>query len=188
VIQAVFFSPSSGVFHNLEVDRVEQPQNVGTGIAQGIELSLQRQLNFLGLPEVGVLANWTHQLDTYLEDTDGTRRSLPQQADDVFNFALSFESSKIGFSARISYQYLSDIFNELGDNSEEWDDSQNRLDISLRKDLNDYVRVFLKGKNLLGEDEITRLRSMRPDAPGLNPIYSQFYRGMELFGGFEFNF
>jgi outer membrane receptor for ferrienterochelin and colicin len=186
VIQAVFFSPSSGVYHGYEVDRVEQPQNVGTGTAQGIELSLQRQLDFLGLPQVGILANWTHQLDTYLKDPDGAKRSLPQQAEDVFNFALSYESVRLGFSGRISYQHKSKIFMELGDYSEEWDDAENGLDISLRKNLNENVRLFLKGKNLLGEDEITRLKSLRPDYSG-NPIYSRFYRGAEIYGGFEFN-
>ncbi len=187
VIQAVFFTPPGGTYHGYdEVERVEQPQNVGKGTAQGIELSLQRQLDFLGLPQVGILANWTHQLDTYLEDTDGTKRSLPQQADDVFNFALSYESVKLGFSGRISYQYKSKIFNELGDYSEEWDDAYNGLDISLRKNLNKNVRLFLKGKNLLGEDEIRRLKSLRPDFSG-NPIYNRFYQDMHIYGGFEFN-
>lgn len=185
VIQAVFFSPADGIYHGYEVDRVEQPQNVGSGVAQGIELSLQQQLNFIGLPQFGILANWTHQLDTYLEEADGTRRSLPQQAEDMFNLALSYESVKLGFSGRISYQFMSDIFTELGDNSEEWDDAQHMLDISLRKDLNKYVRLFVKGKNLLGTDDITRLKSLRMDYTG-NPIYSQSYKGMEVFGGLEF--
>jgi len=187
VIQSVFFSPASGEYHGYEVDRVEQPQNVGEGTAQGIELSLQRQLDFLGLPQVGILANWTHQLDTYLKEPDGTKRSLPQQAEDVFNFALSYESVRLGFSGRISYQYMSDVFQELGDNSEEWDDARNSLDISLRKNLNKNVRVFLKGKNLLGEDRITRLISLRSENYGANPIYDQSYRDMHIYGGFEFN-
>jgi len=186
VIQAVFFTPADGMYNGYEVDRVEQPQNVGSGVAQGVELSIQQQLGFIGLPQFGILANLTHQLDTYLEEPDGTKRSLPQQADNMFNLALSYESVKIGFSGRISYQFVSDIFTELGDNSEEWDDAMNYLDISLRQNLNKYVRLFLKGKNLLGTDDITRLKSLRPDYSG-NPIYSRSYKGMEIFGGFEFS-
>ena len=193
VIQSVFFRPEEGVYHNLEVDRVEQPQNVGTGIAQGIELSIQRQLDFIGLPQIGILANWTHQLDTYLEDEDGTRRDLPNQAADVYNFALSYENARIGFSGRVSFQHRADIFKELGEFEEEWDDAENDVSISLRQNLTENVRFFVKGKNLLSEDSYTRLRVL--DAvplaglsAGDDVVYSHGYHQMEIYGGFEFSF
>ena len=193
VIQSVFFTPESGVYHNLEVDRVEQPQNVGTGTAKGVEFSIQKQLDFLGLPEVGILANWTHQLDTYLEEEDGTRRDLPQQAADVYNLALSYENARKGFSGRISFQHRSDIFQELGEFEEEWDDAENDLSISLRQNLTKSVRFFIKGKNLLGEDSYTRLRVL--DAVPLaglgvgdDVVYNHGFHQKAIYGGFEFSF
>ena len=193
VIQSVFFSPDDRMYHGYEVDVVEQPQNVGSGKAQGIELSIQRQLDFLGLPEVGILANWTHQIDTYLEEADGTRRDLPQQAEDVYNFALSYENARIGFSGRLSFQHKSAIYQELGEFEEEWDDAENNLDLSLRQNLTKNVRLFLKGKNLLGEDEYTRLRLLYDTGvaglgKGDEVIYSHSYNDMEIYGGFEFVF
>ncbi|MBN2411681.1 TonB-dependent receptor [candidate division KSB1 bacterium] len=193
VIQSVFFSPDDRMYHGYEVDVVEQPQNVGKGKAQGIELSIQRQLDFLGLPEVGILANWTHQMDTYLEEEDGTKRDLPNQAADVYNLALSYENARIGFSGRLSFQHKAAIFKELGEFEEEWDDAENNLDISLRQNLTKNVRFFLKGKNLLGEDEYTRLRLLYDTGIaglglGDEVIYSHSYNDMEIYGGFEFTF
>jgi len=187
VIDAVFFVPASGEFHGYEVDQVEQPQNVGTGTAQGIELSLQRQLDFINLPQVGLLVNWTHQLDTYLEDKNKVKKPLPSQADDVFNLAVSYELPKIGFSGRISYQYVTDIYRGEDDGAEEWLDARNSLDISLRQNLNDNVRLFIKGKNLLSEDSIRRYKSLRPDNYGFMGIYNTSFRGPEIYGGFEFS-
>jgi outer membrane receptor protein involved in Fe transport len=188
VMEEVLFVPESGVFNGYEVVEVEQAQNVGTGIAQGIELSIQRQLDFIGLPEVGILANWTHQLDTYLETTEGERENLPRQADDVYNLALSYEHAKIGFSGRLSYQFVTDIYRGKGTNREEWLDARSSLDLSLRQSLNENVRLFIKGRNLLGEDSIRRRWNMRPDmAINKTNIYNLSHRGMEIFGGFEFS-
>lgn len=187
VMQEIYFTPASGIYNGYEVDEVQQTQNVGTGIAQGIELSVMRQLDFLGLPEIGILANWTHQLDTYLETPDGVKEALPRQADDVFNFAVSFESSKIGFSGRLSYQYVSTIFRGKGSNSEEWLDATNTLDLNVRQRLTSNVKVFLNARNLLGEDKIRQYINLRDDAPADDwHVYNHSHRGMELYGGIEF--
>ena len=188
VIDEVIFTPASGVFNGYEVDQVIQPQNVGTGRAFGLELSLQRQLDFLGIPQVGILANWTHQLDTYLEDMNGEKRSLPSQADNVINLAVSYEMPRIGFSGRLSYNWLSEIFLGFIENGEEWRDARNTLDLTLRQRVAPGVRLFLKGNNLLGEDSIRRFKNLRTDSPNTMHIYDHSFRGQEVYGGFEFSF
>ena len=189
VIQTVEYSYTEDegkLWNGYLVTDVETIENVGTGKAQGIELSVQRQLDFLGLPEIGILANLTHQLDTYLETPEGERESLPRQADDVVNFAVSFESSKIGFTGRLSYQYVSKIFRGKGTNREEWLDATNTLDLNLRQKVTSNVRVFLNARNLLGEDKIRKYKNLRdPEAPSWH-TYNHFKRGMEIYGGIEF--
>ena len=74
------------------------------------------------------------------------------------NLALSYEVASIGFSGRVSYQWVSEIYRGADENSEEWLDAANSLDLSLRQRLTANVRLFLKGKNLLGEDKIRRGR------------------------------
>ena len=195
VMEPVVFHPADREFNGYEVDQVEQIQNVGTGQVFGFELAYQRQFDFIGLPEWGLLANWTHQLDTYLEPydyPDRPRRTLPTQADEVFNLALSYENADIGFSGRISYQHISEIYRERDEGAylEEWYDPRNSLDLTLRKDLFMGVRLFVNGKNLLGEDRITKNKNIRPDraAYGMREwyIYNKSHRVATVWGGLEF--
>lgn len=207
VIQTVeysFLEEDQKEWNGYHVTDVETIENVGTGQALGIELSAQIQLDFLGLPEIGILANLTHQLDTYLiptewdevqkkyvskldEEGQVIKESLPRQANDVVNFAVSFESSKIGFSGRLSYQYVSKIFRGKGTNREEWLDATNTLDLNLRQRVTSNVRVFLNARNILGEDKIRRYKNLREDAPA-DPwyVYNHSYRSMEIYGGIDF--
>lgn len=175
------------VVNGYDVLELEIPENVGSGKAQGIELSIQRQLDFLGLPEIGILANWTHQLEAYLITDEGEKETLPRQAEDVMNIAMSVELSKIGFSGRLSYQYLSKIFNEYDDGAAEWTDARNTLDLNLRQKVTSNVKVFLNARNLLGEDKIRRYQNINEDTSTYNEwfIYDQSHRGMEIYGGIE---
>jgi len=176
------------VVNGYDVLELEIPENVGSGKAQGIELSIQRQLDFLGLPEIGILANLTHQLEAYLINDEGEKETLPRQAEDVVNFAVSVELAKIGFSGRLSYQYLSKIFNEYDDGAAEWDDARNTLDLNVRQRLTSNVKVFLNARNLLGEDKIRRYQNLNEDTSTFEEwfIYNRSHRGMEIYGGIEF--
>ncbi len=194
VMEEVVFEPEDGMYNGYIVTEVEQVQNVGTGQVLGLELAFQRQFDFIGLPEWGLLANWTHQLDTYLDLYDGTRTTLPTQAEDVVNFALSYENSDIGFSGRLSYQYISTIYDGKNDNEyyEVWIDPRNRLDLTLRQHIVRGVRLFVNARNLLGEDRITQrynTRSAEDKATyGMRDwyLYNKSHRQMTFWAGFEF--
>jgi outer membrane receptor protein involved in Fe transport len=195
VMQEISFDPGpDSTFNNFfPVTQVTQMQNVGTGFVNGIEVSLQRQLDFLGLPEWGVLANWTHQLNTYLETPEGEQRQLPTQADDVINLALSYENADIGFSGRISYQYRSEIYRELNMDEywEEWLDPENMLDLTIRQKIVTGLRFFLNAKNLLNDNRVRKNKCIRSDADkqtyGLRDwyVYNTSFRHMRIWGGFE---
>jgi TonB-dependent receptor len=194
VMEPVVFSPADGMYNGYEVDQVEQVQNVGTGQVLGMELAFQRQLDFIGLPEFGLLANYTQQLDTYLQPYEGEQRTLPTQADVVVNVALSYENAGIGFSGRLSYQYISEIYVERneGEYWEEWIDPRNTLDFTLRQKIVRGVRLFVNGRNLLGEDRITKNKNIRSAADkqtyGMRDwyIYNKSHRHTTIWAGFEF--
>ena len=194
VQQEISFSPADREFNGFEVDQVTQMQNVGTGFVNGIEASLQRQLDFVGLPEFGILANWTHQLNTYLETPDGEERQLPTQADDVVNLALSYENANIGFSGRISFTYRSEIYRELNTDEywEEWLDPENMLDLTMRQQLWQGVRFFVNAKNLLSENRVTKFYNNRSASEkstyGMRDwyVYNTSYRAARVWAGFEF--
>jgi hypothetical protein len=191
-MEPVIFHPADRMFNGYEVDQVEQLQNVGTGQVFGLELAYQRQFDFIGLPEWGLLANWTHQLDTYLKPHEGEKRTLPTQADEVINLALSYENADIGFSGRLSFQHISEIYTERDEGAyfEEWIDPRNTLDITLRQNVWQGVRLFVNGRNLLGEDRITKNKNIRPDraAYGMREwyIYNKSHRQATIWGGLEF--
>jgi TonB-dependent receptor len=171
------------------VTDVETWRNVGTGIAQGIELSVQRQLDFLNLPNIGVLANWTHQLDTYLESADGERRALEDVPDDIVNLALSVELPKAGFSSRLSFQHRSISLLERSDNHEEWLKAENNLDLNLRQRITNSVSFIFNARNLLGTELTRQYLNLRSDI-GSNPLWNTSritHRGTEIYAGFQFN-
>jgi hypothetical protein len=194
VMEEVVFSPADRMFNGYEVDEVEQVQNVGTGQVLGIELAVQRQLDFLGFPEIGLLVNWTHQLDTFLELFSGEKTTLPTQADDVVNVAVSYENAGIGFSGRLSYQYISTIYDGNNDSEyyEVWLDPRNTLDFTLRQHIFTGIRIFVNAKNLLGEDRITQRKNVRSAADkstyGMRDwyVYNKSHRQPTVWAGFEF--
>ena len=191
VMEQVYYTfpeEENKLWNGYHVTQVEVTENVGTGYAKGIELSLQRQLDFLGIPQVGILSNWTHQLDTYMKNAAGVKSQLPRQADDVVNAALSLELANIGFSGRISYLWKSRVFQGLIEYGEEWREAQKQLDFVLRQRINKHVRVFLNGRNLLDEDPLRWYKGMRPEFP--TPLWVKYNindEGREFYGGFEFN-
>ncbi len=191
VMQSVFrtWPEDANHMHNgYHVTELEITENVGTGIANGIELSIQRQLDFLRLPQVGILANWTHQMDSYLKTEAGEKMALPRQAKDVYNIAVSLELAKLGFSGRVSYQHKSEVFREMVAFGERWTKPIQSLDLNLRQNIVKGVKLVLNARNLLAEDNVDRLLNLRPDAPEAWVPYNVTRRGREYYGGFDFSF
>jgi outer membrane receptor for ferrienterochelin and colicin len=194
VMEEVVFEPADGMYNGYVVTEVEQVQNVGTGQVFGLEIAYQRQFDFIGLPEWGLLANWTHQLDTYLDPFEGERTTLPTQADDVINLALSYENADIGFSGRLSYQYISEIYdgNNVKEYYENWIDARNLLDLTLRQHIVKGVRLFVNARNILADDRITKRKNVRSAADkaayGMRDwyVYNHSHRQATIWAGFEF--
>lgn len=95
-----------------------QPVNGGSSTLLGFELNWQQQLTFLPgvFNGLGVSANYAYTKST--ADVGGRleRSMLPGQAENVANFAISYE--KYGFSGRFSISYNGKFTEEVGEDAE----------------------------------------------------------------------
>lgn len=133
-----------------------QPVNGQDADLAGFEVALQRQLTFLpGFASgFGVYANYTYTWsEARLTSEGGTPRkvSLPGQAADVANFALSYE--KYGFSGRISLNYSGEFIEEIREtsDSDRYYDRRSQIDLSLSQQVNPNIQVFADFVNLTNE-------------------------------------
>ncbi|WP_462319261.1 TonB-dependent receptor [Marinilabilia sp.] len=130
-----------------------QPVNGEEADLFGFEVNLQRQLDFLpGFASgFGIYANYTYTWsEADLTTEGGTQRtvSLPGQAENVANFALSYE--KGGFSSRISLNYAGAFVDEIREtsDSDRYYDERFQLDVSASQKLTSNIRIFAEVMNL----------------------------------------
>ncbi|MEQ8525336.1 TonB-dependent receptor [Gracilimonas sp.] len=133
-----------------------QPVNGNNADLVGFELNLQQQLTFLPgfLSGLGVYGNYTYSWsEAELINSDGETRtvSLPGQAENTGNFALSYERS--GFSGRVSLSYAGAFIDELRDEegNDRIYDEHIQVDLSASQRINKNFTVFLELINLTNE-------------------------------------
>lgn len=133
------------VDNNVEIS---QPQNTGEATVKGVELSVQERLGFIGLRNVGIVANYTY-LKSEVKMPDGTTRSLAATSDNVANLAVSYENPKIGLSSQLSYQFIGKMLESTGEGGRDiWEDNYKRLDFKLSQKLTQNVRFVFEAINL----------------------------------------
>lgn len=135
-----------------------QPRNGESVAIYGLEVSLQRQLDFLpgfwrGL---GVYLNYTytHSKANGIYNEDGDKREglmLPGTAPHLFNASLSYENKWI--SIRLSGNYAGAYLNEVGGDSFEdiYYDQQFFLDANVSIKINPHFRIFAEANNLTNQ-------------------------------------
>ena len=133
-----------------------QPVNGSSADLVGFELNLQQQLTFLPgfLSGFGVYGNYTYSWsEAELINSDGQTRtvSLPGQAENTGNFALSYERS--GFSGRVSLSYAGAFIDELRDEegNDRIYDEHVQIDLSASQRINQNFTIFLELINLTNE-------------------------------------
>lgn len=134
------------------------PQNTGKGGITGIEVSAQRQLDFLpGIWKgIGLYVNYTYNYSDVagIANEDGEVRDgldLPGTADHLFNASISFETEK--FVLRVSTNYSSDYIDEIGDDEfyDRYYDEQFFLDINASYAVTNNWRAFAEANNLTNQ-------------------------------------
>lgn len=153
-----------------------QPLNGESGSIFGLELAAQQQLSGLPAPfdGLGVYANYTFT-DSEAMLPSGREAPLAQQADHVFNAALSYEKS--GFSSQISLNFRGKFIEEYGledtpaesEAADVWRDDHVQLDLSGSYLFTPQTSLFLELVNLTNEP----LRLYQGDT--VRPIQREFY-------------
>jgi outer membrane receptor for ferrienterochelin and colicins len=83
--------------------RVYQPQNIGQGQTWGIEFDLSTSLDFFGLPDTGIYANYTYVDSSIADPFTGEDRRFNDQPSSIYNFGFIQNLREPGVSFGASY-------------------------------------------------------------------------------------
>ncbi len=138
-----------------------------TGTVYGVEVALQKQLNFLpGVFEhFGTYVNYTWSESNY-ENQRGGETSIPGQSPHVVNAALNYSEAK--FFAQLSYHWTAELLYELGQTPQQapalgnnpvfldsYQDGYEELSATLRYDVNPKLQLWANFYNILGRENTT---------------------------------
>jgi TonB-dependent receptor len=133
-----------------------QPINGDDADLFGVEVALQHQLTFLpGFASgFGIYANYTYTWSEARLITEGGNLrtvTLPGQAADVANFAISYD--KYGFSGRVSLNYSGDFIEEIRETNDDdrYYDERTQIDISLSQQISERIQVFADLVNITNQ-------------------------------------
>lgn len=148
------FIEEGGEFAGFEV---QQYVNGGSADLVGVELTWQQQ--FTQLPGwwsgFGIYANYTYTDATSIDLGDQTDRTdiaaLPEQVQDIWNFALIYEKDRI--MSRIAANYTGEFIEEVGVNADtdEWVDETLFVDFSFTYFFDNGLELFFQANNLTDE-------------------------------------
>lgn len=126
-----------------EVEEWLRPVNGKDATLSGFEFSWQQQLTFLpgALNGLGIYLNYT-SITSEAKYYDRESTTLPGQANNIYNFALSYEKS--GFTGRLSVNFHGKYIDEVGDDEDEdiWYNSNTQIDFSAIYNLMSNIALY----------------------------------------------
>jgi len=149
IIYPTVIEEDGGIYDGYEVVQPWQPKGADPATIFGIEVNWQQQLTFLPgfLDGFGVYANYTYTKST--ADLPGRKdATLPGQAGNTANFALSYQ--KAGFTAQLSMNYQDSFIFEVGED-EDHDTIYNdhtQFDFSANQEITSGLSAYLQLVNL----------------------------------------
>ena len=144
-------------FEGVVYDQFTQPINGGSARLLGLELAVQRQLDFIApaLSGVGVYFNYTY-IDSRVTDFNFAGReedklSLPGSPKHTLNASLGYDTGKL--TTRVSLNYASDFVSEVGEESFEdvHYDHVTYLDVNVNFAATPKITVYANANNLLNQ-------------------------------------
>ncbi|MFQ6115052.1 MAG: TonB-dependent receptor domain-containing protein, partial [bacterium] len=149
IIYTRFFEQAGGPYDGFEV---EQRANGETAKLYGFEVNWQQQFTFLPgfWNGFGIYANYTFT-ESKADVSDREDISLPGQAGNVANFAISYE--KYGFMGRIGLNYHGGYISEVGEDvgHDIFYDDHLQLDFSASMRIYRGLQVYIEAINLTNE-------------------------------------
>ncbi len=143
----------TSVTEDLEGNEVFQPKNGAEATVKGLELAVQRQLDFLPgfMKGFGVYANYTYTDSKASGISERDDLGLPGTAKNMFNGSLSYETAKLVL--RASLNYASDYLDEAGGSAfrDRYYDSQLFLDVNGSYAITGNWRLFFEANNLTNQ-------------------------------------
>lgn len=141
----------TGTFAGFEIT---EPVNGGGAKLYGAEVNWQQQLTFLPGPlaGLGIYANYTYsKSEADLSFREWT--TLPGQAGDVGNLALSYD--RYGITARVSMNYRGELLSRVGETAEEDFIAQptTQWDISSSVNVSPWASIYLNALNITNQPE-----------------------------------
>ena len=168
IIYTSYYDQVGGSYDGFEV---EQMVNGETATLFGVEVNWQQELSFLPGPlsGLGLYANYTYT-SSEADLPERKAISLPGQAGNVANFAISYE--KFGFQGRLSFNYHGSYIDEVGDEKEEdiYYDDHLQVDFSSSYQVIPGLQVYFEAINLT--DEPLRYYIGKEDRPIQREYYS----------------
>lgn len=151
IIYDRIYTEPAGVYAGYEVT---EPINGGGGKLYGVEVNWQQQLTFLpgALSGLGIYANYTYsKSEADLLFREWT--TLPGQAGDVGNLALSYD--RYGITARVSMNYRGELLSRVGETAEEDFISQpsTQFDFSSSVNIGYGASLYLNMLNITNEPD-----------------------------------
>jgi TonB-dependent receptor len=138
-------------------DEYEQPVNAGDATLYGVEVAIQRRLDFLPsvMKNLSLAANYTFTKselkEITLEDREDEVLPLVGTPENLFNVSLAYDTKKFDF--RISYSFADSFIEEYDDEAfyDRWYSSVQYLDFNADYTINDNWKLYLALNNLLDQ-------------------------------------
>lgn len=181
IIYPTVIEEKDGPYEGYEVIQPWQPKDADLATILGFEVNWQQQLTFLPsfLDGFGIYANYTYTKST--ADLPGrTEATLPGQAGNTANLALSYQ--KAGFTAQLSLNYQDSFIFEIGEDEEHdvYYKDHLQLDFSANQEIFDGLSAYIQFVNL--NDAPLNYYIGKED----RPIQREFYSWW-LQAGFKYN-
>lgn len=149
IIYPTVIEVDGGIYDGYEVSQPWQPKDADLATILGIEVNWQQQLTFLPgfLDGFGIYANYTYTKST-ADLPDRTDATLPGQAGNTANLALSYQ--KAGFTAQVSLNYQDSFIFEVGEDEENdvYYKDHLQFDFSANQEIINGLSAYLQFVNL----------------------------------------
>jgi TonB-dependent receptor len=144
-------------FQGVEYNSFAQPINGGSARLLGLEVTLQRQLDFIApsLENLGIYFNYTYidskVTDFNFEGRENEELRLPGAPQHTLNASLAYDAGKL--TTRLSLNYASDFIEEVGSESftDVNYDEVTYLDFNFNYSLSDRFTIYGNVNNLLNQ-------------------------------------
>ncbi|MBN1819229.1 MAG: TonB-dependent receptor [Prolixibacteraceae bacterium] len=168
-------------------DKFKKPFNAGDANLLGLELSFQRQFDFLPgfLKQTGFYANYTYNHSKVknfnLEGRENEDMPLPGTPENTLNASVYYEGKKL--TLRTSFNFADSFIDEVGDEAfyDRYYDKVTYLDFNATYSFNKKLNLFFEANNLLNQP----LRYYQGSADYI--MQEEFYN-VKLFFGVKFDF